>query len=82
MTLKKIQDLLGQLCVTYGYCVPPLAAERLMANPPTTVDTFTHAILEAEGCTSPYADPRAQRTLRAQRGDAATGVKPLSTPPS
>jgi hypothetical protein len=45
----EVETLLGQLCVRYGFCLPPLAIERLSTDPPTSVEEFTEAALIAEG---------------------------------
>lgn len=41
--------LLSDLCVTLGYCLPPEDQERIIHDPPTSVDTFTDAVVKAEG---------------------------------
>lgn len=32
-----------------GYCLPPDTQQRIIAEPPTSVDSFTDAVVEAEG---------------------------------
>jgi hypothetical protein len=41
--------LLNDLCVRLGYCLSPDDQQRIIANPPTTVDGFTDAVVTAEG---------------------------------
>jgi hypothetical protein len=40
---------LYELCLKYGYCLPPDAQDRLLANPPPTSEAFAEALLLAEG---------------------------------
>ncbi|MCV2393903.1 hypothetical protein OEB99_06250 [Actinotalea sp. M2MS4P-6] len=41
--------LLDDLCVRLGYCLPPEDRQRLIDDPPTSVDAFTDAVVRAEG---------------------------------
>lgn len=41
--------LLNDLCVRLGYCLPPEDVQRIIADPLTSVDAFTDAVVEAEG---------------------------------
>jgi len=45
----RVEALLYDLCVTYGYCLPPNEQEALLSNPPQDVDSFVDAVLVAEG---------------------------------
>ena len=44
-----VTKLLNDLCVRLGYCLPPEDQQRIIADPPTSVDTFTDAVVIAEG---------------------------------
>jgi hypothetical protein len=55
-----LQRLLDELCVGYGFCLPPQAQEQLRrSRPPFDVDEFTDAVFAAEGM-----DPLLNKTLR------------------
>jgi len=45
----RVSALLAELCVKYGYCLPPHAQEALLAEPPEEADAFVDAVLRAEG---------------------------------
>ena len=56
-----VQRLLNDLCVKLGFCLPPDEQRRLGESPPGTVDSFTDAVLEAEGMGDmSYTDTRRQ----------------------
>lgn len=42
-------QLLNDLCVQLGYCLPPEEQREIVANPPTSVDALTDAVIVAEG---------------------------------
>ena len=44
-----VQRLLNELCIRLGFCLPPDEKRRLEESPPGDVDSFTDAVLEAEG---------------------------------
>jgi len=46
---RRITALLSELCVTYGYCLPPDDQEALLTDPPLEADAFIDAVLRAEG---------------------------------
>ena len=48
-----VSALLGELCVTFGYCLPPGANRRLENSPPRTIDRFLDVVITMEGL-----DPR------------------------
>ena len=45
----QIESLLYDLCVAYGFCLPTAEHEKLIEEPPGTVDAFTDAVYRAEG---------------------------------
>lgn len=42
-------QLLDDLCTRLGYCLPPEARQRIVNDPPASVDGFTDAVIIAEG---------------------------------
>jgi len=55
MSSAQVEALLYELCVVLGFCLPPDEQARLRESPPTDVDTFTDAVIRAEGL-DPHAD--------------------------
>lgn len=55
MSSARVEALLYELCVVLGFCLPPDEQARLRESPPTDVDTFTDAVIRAEGL-DPHAD--------------------------
>jgi hypothetical protein len=57
----EVGELLYDLCVRLGFCLPPEANRRLVEAPPAGVDAFTDAVFEAEGMGDmSYTDLRRQ----------------------
>jgi len=52
--------LLNDLYVRLGYCLPLEGRQRIIADPPTSVDAFTDAVVAAEGL-DPVLMPTEQR---------------------
>jgi len=46
---SRAEVALSELCVRFGYCIPPDAAEAILANPPADAEAFVDAVLVAEG---------------------------------
>jgi len=44
-----VQQLLDELCIKLGFCLPPNEQRRLREAPPAKIDDFTDAVFEAEG---------------------------------
>ena len=55
MSSAQVEALLSELCVVLGFCLLPDEQARLRESPPTDVDTFTDAVIRAEGL-DPHAD--------------------------
>lgn len=71
-----VDELLNDLCVVYGYCLPPDDQQRIIADPPQTIDAFTDAVIVAE-CLDPVRmDTESRRELR--RMVAAAFGEPIS----
>jgi len=45
----EVQQLLDELCVDLGFCLPADEQRRLRESPPVDADSFTDAVFEAEG---------------------------------
>ena len=46
---SRAEVALSELCVRFGYCIPPDAAEAILANPPADAEALVDAVLLAEG---------------------------------
>ncbi|GIM92433.1 hypothetical protein Ato02nite_042260 [Paractinoplanes toevensis] len=56
-----VRQLLNELCVRLGFCLPPHEIRRLDKSPPSDVDSFTDSVFEAEGMGDmSYTDLRRQ----------------------
>jgi hypothetical protein len=56
--------LLDDLCVRLGYCLPAATQQRIIADPPPTVDAFTDAVIEAQGLDPVIMDKRHRLEVR------------------
>jgi len=45
----RLSHLLYELCVDWGFCVPPADAQRIASTKILTADQFAYAVLTAEG---------------------------------
>jgi hypothetical protein len=55
--------LLSNLCIRWGWCIPPDAAQKLVDFPPGTAHEFTDAIVIAEGLDPATTDRHSYRKL-------------------
>ena len=62
MTSREVQNLLGELCVKLGFCLPGPAIRRISTCPPPTVDRFTDVVIRAEGLNP--REPHMRRMVR------------------
>ena len=46
---SRAEVALTELCARFGYCIPPDAAEAILANPPADAEAFVDAVVVAEG---------------------------------
>jgi len=46
---RQVHLLLEELCVRFGFCLPPEANERLLADTPPDPESFALAVFLAEG---------------------------------
>jgi hypothetical protein len=49
LTETEVVRLLERLCVDLGFCLTADEAQKLETDPPATVDSFTRAVLKADG---------------------------------
>jgi hypothetical protein len=75
-----VEQLLAELCIGLGFCLPPDEIRQLRESPPKTVDSFTDAVFEAEGMGDMrYTDLRRQvrevvaRQMRRWPGEQVLG---------
>jgi hypothetical protein len=52
LTSGETEDLLGVLCVKFGFCIPTEDWNRLVADPPSDVEAFANEVYKAE-CLDP-----------------------------
>ena len=52
---------LDELCVRYGYCLPPDDYRRLIEDPPQDPEAFVDAVLVAEGLNPVVTETRVLR---------------------
>jgi len=50
----RLSHLLYELCVDWGFCIPPADAQRLASTKTLTADQFADAVLTAEGFVAEY----------------------------
>jgi|JI9StandDraft_1071089.scaffolds.fasta_scaffold320184_2 hypothetical protein len=59
-----LEALLDQLCVRFGFCLPPDAKAVLRSSPPEGVDAFLEAVISAEGVVPEALDSSLRRGMR------------------
>ena len=50
----RLSHLLQELCIDWGFCIPPADARRIASTTPLTADQFAYAVLTAEGFVAEY----------------------------
>ena len=50
----RLSHLLYELCVDWGFCIPPADAQRIASTKTPTADQFANAVLTAEGFDPEY----------------------------
>jgi hypothetical protein len=63
LSYSEVAALLDDLCLRYGFCLPPREQERLKAEPPGDADGFTDAVFVAEGM-DPWRDLHLRRLVK------------------
>jgi len=61
---RALSFLLDELCVKYGYCLPPRSRKRVEADPPPTPEALATAVFRAAGF-DPFVDKQPYRPLLA-----------------
>ena len=64
LSSEEVTVLLNTLCVRTGFCLPPADCERLRAECPPDVASFTDAVFTAEGLPPTTADLHLYRQVR------------------
>jgi hypothetical protein len=83
MNQNQVRNLLDELCVKLGICLPPPALRRITNCPPPTVDRFTDVVMRAEGLNPIDVILRRQvRAVVAAHFDAAARAAEGETPPN
>jgi hypothetical protein len=67
---SEVTSLLSKLCIDLGFCLPPEDENRLIENPPTSVQEFTDQIFRAEGLNPQYAERHLYRQVRDKIAEA------------
>ena len=70
LNTTEAESLLSKLCVELGFCLPPENENRLIENPPKTIDDFTDAVFRAEGLNPQYAERHLYRQVRDKVAEA------------
>ena len=60
---RRTRQLLNDLCVELGFCLPLNDIERLVSSPPEDAVTFTDAVFAAEGLRPDWADRHLYRQV-------------------
>ncbi len=61
---KSREHLLNDLCVTYGFCLPPEGYDKIMDDPPAELSEFVDLVFSLEGLNPETADIRLKRKIR------------------
>jgi hypothetical protein len=70
MDSTEIRQLLYELCVDLGFCLPPAEQSQLEKNPPDDADSFARAVFVAEGLNPDHAGRHLYRQVRNRVVDA------------
>ena len=61
---SKIEWLMEDLCVKFGFCLPLTERDRLISSPPQSIDSFTDGVFVAEGLDPQFDDKDLRRVVR------------------
>ncbi len=70
MNPTEVRQLLDDLCVHLGFCLPPLAKSQLEEMPPDDPDAFARAVFTAEGLNPDWVDRHLFRQVRNRIAEA------------
>lgn len=59
-----VENLLGEVCVKLGFCLPEPEQTRLLRNPPPSIEAFADEIFLAEGLNPRLADKKLWMQVR------------------
>lgn len=76
---SRVDALLEELCVKYGFCLPPDEHARLVTNPPVDPARFTEEVLRVEGLDQSLMDESLRKTLVSVVADWLHGEKGRSS---
>jgi hypothetical protein len=68
LSSKQVASLLDDACVRQGYCLPPAKRQDIQFSPPSDIDSFTDAVMIAEGL-NPERETKLRRSLRSLVAD-------------
>ena len=60
---ESIEELLGKLCVTYGFCLHSPHYDQLCDSPPSSAEAFLDAVFRAEGLDPRTADSKLYKPM-------------------
>jgi hypothetical protein len=63
MPRSNVQWLLEDLCVKFGFCIPPAEQKRLAIAHPDTAEDFVAAVVKAEGSEIGLIDKHLRREM-------------------
>lgn len=67
---REAEILLSVLCTKLGFCLPPEMENKLLENPPATIDDFTNAVFRAEGLNPEQVERRLYKQVRNKVAEA------------
>ena len=67
---REAEILLSLLCTKLGFCLPPDRENKLIENPPATIEDFTDAVFRAEGLNPEHAERQLYRQVRDKVAEA------------
>ena len=70
MDSTEVRQLLYELCVDLGFCLPSAAQGQLEKTPPDDADSFARAVFVAEGLNPDHAGRHLYRQVRNRVVDA------------
>jgi hypothetical protein len=82
LTEHEAEKLLDDLCVKYGFCLPPLWKARLMRNPPRSIDKFLDTVIRAEGLNPITVDTSMHKAMRQEVRSAFERSRPTNEVPN
>jgi hypothetical protein len=68
LSRERVSELLGDLCVELGFCLPCAAQNRLESDPPHCVEAFTDAVFVSDGI-NPHFHPGVRDQVRRRVAD-------------